>query len=484
MPGGSIAEWTSEQGEPRIRVGIALPTDDMTRVRMDIPTGGYEITSNNRDLGTAPVGHAEVVVDGTSVRFTSSVTPRSWSVDVLRLEAMDPEAPHQGAGIRLHDLLTGRGFHWQKRVSFSMLGTLEFRVVDGRLLIVNELSLEDYLQGVITAEMSGECPLEFLKSQCIVARSWVLAHTEPKHTEWPIDRCNDDCCQRYHGTSYWTPRAADAVTGTCGQVVTDGAGHIIDANYSKSCGGIIEAPENVWFVKKTCQRAAVDAPVGSPVRRFMPVSDGNLDEFLVGEWLAGADVFCSPNVVPDRDLPKYLGSVDEGGGHFRWVVEYPRKQLEELISRKLPGVFVEPARAASGGGVLVADIPPRTVAARMPVLAALRELRLTKRGPSGRASELEIDYADAAGNLHCAVVRSEYRIREVLHEKFLYSSAFKIDMEREGDGVLTVIRLRGAGWGHGAGLCQIGALGMALKGYSCRDILQHYFEDVQIRAFY
>ncbi len=485
MP-GSIAEWDSKHcGEPRIRVGIVLPTDAMTRVLIDIPHDQYELAADGRDLGFAPLGPAEIVVRDQTVHFSGSAADRSWSASILRLGSMDVGKPKRGAGVRLHDLVTGRGFHWQKRVSFSMLGTLEFRVADGCLLVVNELGLEDYLQGVITAEMSGECPLEFLKCQTVVARSWVLAYTEPKHTQWPIDRCNDDCCQRYHGTSYWTERAAAAVAATCGQVVTDANGRVIDANYSKSCGGIIESPEYVWFSAKTCQRAAVDAPSGSSAQRFMPVTDDNLAEYLTGEGPAHAEMFCSPHIVPDADLPRYLGSVDDGGGHFRWSVEYTRRELEELLRRKLAHVFSEQAASASTDEpLLVADLPPRVVEAHAPLLHELRSLRVVRRGLSGRAIELEIAYADAGGSVHRILVRSEYRIREILHAKFLYSSAFQVVVDQGPGEAPERVRLRGAGWGHGAGLCQIGALGMAVKGHACADILRHYFEGVQIRAFY
>jgi len=462
-----------------------LPPDGNERMRADLPDRPYELHVNGTRAGRIAAGAAELRVDGNQVALTDSSGAKHRGT-AIRLVPVETAQPVQGSGVRLHDVLTGRGFHWQKRVSFSLEGTLEFRAYEGRLLGINELGLEDYLQGVITAEMSGLCPVEFLKTQCVVARSWVLAHTEQKHTEWPIDRCNDDCCQRYHGTSYLTPRATEAVLATRGQAVVDSAGHIIDANYSKNCGGIIEAPEHVWFTSKTGQRAAVDAPAGSTARRFMPISDANFDEFLTGAWLESTDVFCSPAVVPDCDLPRYLGSVDEGGGHFRWCVEYTREQLEALLRRKLAHVFAEAGESSGPADepILVADLPPRVMDVRVPMLVKLVDLRLRQRGPSGRASEMDIEYLDGAGRTHRIVVRSEYRIREALHDKFLFSSAFKVQMDRDEAGLPSRIRLVGAGWGHGAGLCQIGALGMALKGYACRDIVRHYFEGVDLRALY
>ena len=331
-------------------------------------------------------------------------------------------------------MITGRGFHWQKRFHPTIPGTLEFRAYCGRLLVVNELPLEQYLAGVIAGEMSGECPVEFLKSQCIVARAWVLAHTENKHSEIPVDRCNDDCCQRYHGTTDVTPTVLRAVRETHGQVLLDGERRIIDANYSKSCGGIIESPEYVWNVSKPGQRPALDAPAESAAHRFFPITRDNLDEYLTGEWLKTTDVFCSPTVVPEKDLPRYLGKVDEGGGHFRWRVSYDRGDLEENLRRKF-FTRQDPSRVAS--------------------LGTLTDVRVLQRGHSGRATLVEIAYLDPMGSPHTVQIQTEYNIRNALHEQFLFSSAFTTEMPRDSSGIPTRITFVGAGWGHGAGLCQI-----------------------------
>ncbi len=468
-----------------IRVGVALPTDGMRSIRIDVPGRRYELSIDGQLSRVVGVS-AELQVRGNALDVQVSGGDQVGSGTVIRLRPVEPAQMQQGSGIRLHDVITGRGFHWQKPVSYSLEGTLEFRAFDGHVLAVNEIGLEDYLQCVITSEMSGRCPLEFLKSQAIVARSWVLAHTEPKHTEWPIDRCNDDCCQRFHGTTYWTPRAAETIAASGGQVLMDAAGTIIDANYSKSCGGIIEAPEHVWFISKSCLVAAVDAPAGDAAQGFMPVSEDNLDEFLTGDWLKTTDVFCSPNVVPDSELPQYLGSVDEGGGHFRWAVTYRRQELEAVLRRKLAGIFAADGEevAVPSEPVLAGDLPTNSVSCRVPAMECLQDLRVLSRGPSGRASQLQIDYLAKSGKRVGLLIRSEYRIRDVLHEKFLFSSAFKVEMDRDSGGTPTTVRLIGAGWGHGAGLCQIGALGMAVRGYQCSDILKHYFEDVEIRRLY
>lgn len=460
-----LADWSiASRCEPMIRVGVVLPGDAMRELVVAVPDRPYAVRTDA--AGGGAVGGVSLTATAVGERVKLGDASRSWGpapVITLTPESDGGDATTTGGGVRVHGVISGRGFHWQKRVDLTFGGTIEMRSVGGRLLVVNEVPLEDYLVGVITGEMSGECPVEFLKSQCVVARGWALARTEPKHAGLSIDRCNDDCCQRYQGTTHWTPRAIEGVRATHGEVLLDTAGRLVDANYSKSCGGVIESPQHVWGVEKPGQRAAVDAPAGSAVQRFLPVTDANLDEYLSGEWLADTDVFCSPCVVPEGEIARYLGKVDEGGGLFRWTVEFGREQLEDLLRRKL---FDE----GHAG-----DAPP---------LGTVTDLRPLRRGVSGRIAELAIDYRDATGTARTVVVRSEYRIRAVLHEKFLYSSAFAVSIDRDEAGWPTRIRLRGAGWGHGAGLCQIGALGMALRGHDYRRILTHYFEPVRLEALY
>lgn len=424
-------------------------------LRLEIPgVGGF--AAKTADQSVAVAGLIEARITGGQIALEGSALDPE---PVVRL-VPPAQSLERGVGIRCFGVMAGRGFHWQTRIEAAFVGTLEFRVAGGRLLVINELPMEEYLAGVIAAEMSGECPLEFLRSQCIVARSWVLAHTEDKHSELGIDRCNDDCCQRYQGTMDITPVVVEAVASTNGQVITDEAGRIIDANYSKSCGGIIESPEHVWGARKAGLRADVDAPMDSKMRRFFPLRDSQVEEFLTGRWADHTDVFCSPSVVPNADLPRYLGKVDDGGGHFRWTIRYERSELEAVLTRKL---FSRQA----------AD-----------PLGTLTDIKVIARGDSGRAKQLRIDYLNPAGRPRSVDIHTEYNIRDALHASFLFSSAFVVKIERDHAGVPAMIELLGAGWGHGAGLCQIGALGMSLKGYSAEQILHHYFSPIRIHACY
>ncbi len=456
----SLTDWTiATRAEPLIRVGIVLPADRLPTLQVRIPDAPHRIdglASPEQVRG----GQVELRADSDVVSLHVGARPIGAAAR-LRLEPCDPSPLVRGQGLQLFGVVAGRGFHWERRIDPTFCGAFEFHAAGSHLLAINELPLETYLAGVIAAEMSGDCPLEFLRSQCIVARSWVLAHTEDKHSSHGIDRCNDDCCQRYQGTLDITPTVIDAVRSTRGQIILDESQQrIIDANYSKNCGGIIESPEHVWNVRKAGQRPAIDAPPASSARRFFPLREADLEEYLTGDWLRQADVFCSPAVVPERDLPRYLGKVDDGGGHFRWTIRYSRDQLEEVLRRKFFS-----SRPADP-------------------LGTLTDLTVVARGDSGRAKQLRIDYRDPAGHSRSIDVHTEYAIRDALHPSFLYSSAFVVRIQRDDAGLPTTIELIGAGWGHGAGLCQIGALGMALQGHTAEAILHHYFSPIHIRSCY
>ncbi len=480
-------------GRRRFRIGIVLPQDKRTRIDFRIPDQPYI-------LNAAPIRNTTLTArpDGSGV--TVSAKHDAAAADLERSPRdrwiITPSLDSEASGVIVRDCIAGRGFHWQSRIDLTIPGTIEIRAIDGHLLVVNELPLETYLKGVITAEMGGRAPVELLQAHAVVARSWTVARSERKHADLGIDYCNDDCCQRYQGVRHLTPSARTAVERTAGLVLmhaprvrvrvphslrSKGWGKdprfstespsttgpppepptVVDANYSKCCGGITEAPQNVWPTPKPAQHSRIDAPERSIIRRFHPVTDHNIAEYLDGPWLADGDAYCSPNVVPEVDLPRYLGPVDRGGGHFRWTVTYQATELEDLLRRK----FFD--RIAPTGDTR---------------LAFLYDLVVTHRGSSGRATRLDIVYDDDQGRRQTATMDDQYWIRHALHEKFLYSSAFDARIARAPNGRPERITLRGAGWGHGAGMCQIGALGMALTGCDHLRILHHYFKDVTIES--
>lgn len=457
MPDGrtiGIREWTrAAHSEPIVRIGVILDGDAQAVVHLRTPAHPHVLEPGGP---IAPETAIEVRRDGgTLVVRCGDGPPVRTPKLCLTCTAAPRLAP--GVGVLVRDVVAGRGFHWQKRIDQTLAGALELLPGEHGVIVVNVLGLEDYLAGVITAEMSGACPTDLLKAQCIVARSWLLAMTEPKHETDPFERCNDDCCQRYQGTGDLSPTALAAVRETRGEVLLTRAGNVVDANYAKCCGGVSELPRHVWGLEKPGLASVVDAPAGAAERRFSPVTEANLAAYLTGDWVKTTQVFCSPNVVPPDAIGRYLGRVDESGEYFRWHVTYDLDELEALLREKLPEA---------------AD------------LAELRDLRVLTRGVSGRASRVALDWTSTAGRPVSVTLPSEYRIREVLHRKFLYSSAFAIHVQRTRAGQIERVTLQGAGWGHGVGLCQIGALGMALKGHDYQTICRHYYPEARLEAAY
>ena len=295
--------------------------------------------------------------------------------------------------------------------------------------------------------MSGECPQALLESQTVAARSWLLAAVEQKHADLGIDSCNDDCCQRYQGIENETNAAISAAEKTWGQVLIHD-GKICDTRYAKSCGGISENNENVWD--------------GDPKPYLRAIHDGNnsvlpniKSESDLKVWLTELqNSYCGPGYVPENDLKKYLGHVDKSGSYFRWNVSFSQEELTQLISEKTERTF-----------------------------DSIILLQPLNRGISGRITQLRID-GISKGEPANIILNSEYEIRRVLHPDFLYSSAFIIETNSNLDSQPSQIKLRGAGWGHGVGLCQIGALGMALNGSSFENILSHYFHSTELKNIY
>ncbi|MEA1882669.1 MAG: SpoIID/LytB domain-containing protein, partial [Candidatus Marinimicrobia bacterium] len=320
---------------------------------------------------------------------------------------------------------SGRGFHWEKNISASYWGVLEFTVSDGKMMAVNELPLEHYLKCVATSEMSAQCPSEFLKAQTIVARSWLLANIEQKHRHLGFDICNDDCCQRYQGMAHCSETSIQSANDTFGQVIVHDD-KICDTRYSKSCGGITENFENVWE--------------GDTVPYLVSIKDVN----------NSGVAFCSPEIVPEEVLNNYIGDVDEKGQYFRWEFEATQGELIQSLKDK-----------------------------RNVVAAEIVQLIPEKIGYSGRIIDLKIEYKDSQNNLQSIEIHSEYEIRNIMSPSFLYSSAFSVE-KNEYDN----FNLIGKGWGHGVGLCQIGALGRALNGQSAEDILNHYYSNTHLKTIY
>lgn len=348
----------------------------------------------------------------------------------------------QDSTFTIHPVRAGRGFHWEKHISIEVFGQLNISIKDGAIFVINQIPIEQYLMCVATSEMSGSCPPALLESQTIAARSWLLAASEQKHAQLGLDACNDDCCQRYQGMGQLTRSAVEASQATRGRVVMYDD-EICDTRYSKSCGGVSENNEFVWNESPKPYLRAIHDHSDPELPNLE--TDQNFQQWYSEE----SGCYCSPRHVTETTLSQYLGHVDKAGSYFRWEVSFSQKEFTQLISNKTQSHLDE-----------------------------ISSIHSLKRGMSGRITKMEI-VGITNGKEIKIVLDSEYEIRRVLHPNFMYSSALIID-----DSSPDKITFFGSGWGHGVGLCQIGALGMALKGYSTEHILNHYFTTTELEKIY
>jgi SpoIID/LytB domain protein len=376
------------------------------------------------------------------------------------------------ASFELNDVVIGINFHWERKEDQQFKGSLEFMIENEKLTAVNILPLEDYLISVISSEMNAASSLELLKAHAIISRSWILAQikkgkelkeatgtyqssteTAEEYIRWydredhlNFDVCADDHCQRYQGiTRQSTALVEKAVAETRGMLLMYD-GKICDARFSKSCGGISETFENVWEPEiHPYLQSIVDNPE-------KPVGfDTDLTREVAAEkWIRNApEAFC--NTEDKLILSQVLNDYDqETTDFYRWDLHYLQADLAELIARKSGRDF----------GNIVDLIP-------------------VERGKSGRLIKLKI-----VGTKLTMVIGKELEIRKTLSESHLYSSAFVVDKLNITDGIPGEFHLTGAGWGHGVGLCQIGAAVMGAKGYKFDEILMHYFRGATISKEY
>ncbi|MFL2983067.1 MAG: SpoIID/LytB domain-containing protein [Candidatus Neomarinimicrobiota bacterium] len=407
--------------EPIVSIGLVLPIDKQ-------PTIKIQCTKKNQN-------------------YSIGICKDYLTVNGNKTKQFKLEEAYNESRYILKPIYAGRGFHWQKKIKISVQGCLRIKNLGGFLFIVNDIGLESYLKCVATSEMSGHCPIALLKAQTIAARSWLIASKEQKHKKLNIDACNDDCCQRYQGIENISKEAELAVIQTQGSFITY-ENEICDARYSKSCGGITENNENVWNDEaRPYLRSIYDS------KKQMNIDLSNMDNMK--NWFAKKhDCYCNNDHVNLSILKRYLGSVDKKGNYFRWEYTFTKNQIRDIINQKLNMSF-----------------------------NSIEKITPLKRGVSGRIIELKI-----SGNIkkqsYDLIINSEYEIRNALHPKFLYSSAFIINANSDSKRDEDKITLNGAGWGHGVGLCQIGALGMALSGKSSEQILKHYFSSTTITRFY
>jgi len=432
--------------EPLIRIGIS-EGKPMARVKLH---GPFRYRNKIWDAAGITVTHNNgfIIADLPSAQ-------KRLKIRRLRL------TPAGDSTFSLSGVKIGIGFHWERDEEQTFGGSLELTAETGGITVVNEIRMEEYLKSVISSEMSAAAPLEFLKAHAIASRSWLgsmLAKKRkphekfypdgPDHIRWydredhgRFDVCADDHCQRYQGISkIISGNAARAVAETGGTFLVYG-GHVCDARFYKACGGITENFSSAWEDANIAYLSSVsDSEV-----RHAPVAG----ETGAERWIASnPDAFCNTN---DGDLlGRILPDFDQGTGFFRWTVEYTREELEEIIRRKSGMDF----------GTLESLVP-------------------LQRGPSGRIVRLRI-----TGSIKTLVIGKELEIRKWLSPTHLLSSAFIVEVLEGKDGKPSRFTLKGAGWGHGVGMCQIGAAVMASRGYRADQILKHYFPGASLKKLY
>ena len=361
-----------------------------------------------------------------------------------------PQSPTDS--FSLEDVVIGVNFHWQRLETQTFRGSLRLLADGGKIWTINDLPVEDYLESVISSEMSAQSSLPLLMAHAVISRSWLMSQIDGKsspntqethgdafirwydHTDHTLfDVCADDHCQRYQGiTKETSPNVAEAIRRTRGELLTYG-GEICDARFSKRCGGAMEEFQYCWDdTPKPYLKGIGDTPEET-------IPDLTVEENARKWILSSPKSFC--NTSDKRVLSQVLNDYDqETTDVYMWRMSYSQDELSRLVEKKL------------GAG-----------------LGTVTDLQPLKRGTSGRICELRI-----VGTKKTIVVGKELEIRRSLSETHLYSSAFVV--ERHGD----TFELVGAGWGHGVGLCQIGAAVMGDQGYGYDEILKHYYPGAEI----
>lgn len=371
----------------------------------------------------------------------------------------------------LEDVTIGVNFHWERKEAQTFLGKLRFIVENNNICAINELPVETYLISVISSEMRATSSLELLKAHAVISRSWLLAQMEQRKAEnnnavkqpslfktdeeivrWydredhkHFDVCADDHCQRYQGiTKAANKHVVEAIKQTAGEILTS-RGEICDARYSKCCGGAVEEFQYCWEnIRKPYLQALPDT---MPDTTSLP----NLtNEAVARQWiLSSPNAFC--NTTDQKVLSQVLNDFDqETTDFYRWTQIYSQAEVKQLLEEKLAMQFGD-----------IIDLIPM------------------ERGKSGRIYRLKI-----IGTQRTLIIGKELEIRRALSKSHLYSSAFVIEKVDIKDGVPQQFIIKGAGWGHGVGLCQIGAAMMGVQGYRYDEILLHYYKSAEITKAY
>lgn len=455
----------SKEAELQVGTSALYSYDKEPEVKVGIVSGQKIHFSLNKPY----LAKGETVIGEQEVEFSEGGV--LWNGNQYSSLTFHPQSAD--ASFSLSDVTIGVNFHWERKETQTFLGTLRFVVESDKICAINELPVEKYLESVISSEMSATSSLELLKAHAVISRSWLLAQMKKRREvaesgnnffsftkkedmliRWYdredhtiFDVCADDHCQRYQGiTKETSPHVAEAIRQTKGQVLLDGD-EICDARFSKCCGGVTEEFQYCWEdTPKNYLTAVRDIALG--IESTLP----NLtNEEEAEKWIRfNPPAFC--NTQDKRILSQVLNDYDqETVDFYRWKVTLTQEKLQQLIADRL----------------------------KMD-LGSVLDMKSVERGTSGRISKLQI-----IGTKKTFTIGKELEIRRTLSDSHLLSSAFIVDKyDIDEQGVPQRFELIGAGWGHGVGLCQIGAAMMGEEGYLYDAILLHYYQGAEIKKLY
>lgn len=455
----------SKEAELQVGTSALYSYDKEPEVKVGIVSGQKIHFSLNKPY----LAKGETVIGEQEVEFSEGGV--LWNGNQYSSLTFHPQSAD--ASFSLSDVTIGVNFHWERKETQTFLGTLRFVVESDKICAINELPVEKYLESVISSEMSATSSLELLKAHAVISRSWLLAQMKKRRDvaesgnnffsftkkedmliRWYdredhtiFDVCADDHCQRYQGiTKETSPHVAEAIRQTKGQVLLDGD-EICDARFSKCCGGVTEEFQYCWEdTPKNYLTAVRDIALG--IESTLP----NLtNEEEAEKWIRfNPPAFC--NTQDKKILSQVLNDYDqETVDFYRWKVTLTQEKLQQLIADRL----------------------------KMD-LGSILDMKSVERGTSGRISKLQI-----IGTEKTFTIGKELEIRRTLSDSHLLSSAFIVDKyDIDEQGVPQRFELIGAGWGHGVGLCQIGAAVMGEEGYQYDAILLHYYQGAEIKKLY
>ena len=441
-------QLSEQNGEPRVSVGIVTANEIV-----------FSLHQPYNENGTTVSGKQSVSYENGAI---------IWNGKRYKELVFQPQ--EAGASFSLEDVTIGVNFHWERKETQTFLGILRFAIEGTAMWAINELPVERYLESVISSEMSATSSLRLLEAHAVISRSWLLAQIENRRSakteqtslyscitgkdkmiKWYdrqdhtlFDVCADDHCQRYQGiTKETSPHVAVAIQHTRGQVLMS-EGKICDARFSKCCGGAMEEFQFCWEDSpKPYLKAIGDTP-----EKTIPdlTVEANAEEWI----RTSPDSFC--NTTDKNILSQVLNDYDqETTDFYRWRVDYTQEEISQLINSKLNIDFGQ-----------IMDLIP------------------IERGKSARLCQLKI-----VGTKQTLIIGKELEIRRALSPSHLYSSAFVVDMEDVNtEGIPALFHIIGCGWGHGVGLCQIGAAVMGEKGYNYDQILAHYYPGADLKELY